>query len=99
MKSTRERVRKKSLALCFIFLVAISLWGFNNNQHVHVAYASPKPSAENNGAAPTPFMGWSSWNFVGAHPTEAKFEAQAQVEASQLKSHGYNYILLEISGI
>ena len=38
------------------------------------------------------FMGWSTWNFIGSHPTEANVEAQAQVVANQLKSHGYSIL-------
>jgi alpha-galactosidase len=96
MKSIqRTTLLRKSLTFFFVFLVAVSLWGFSTRQHVRAAYASPQRPAENNGAAQTPFMGWSSWNFIGSHPTEANIEAQAQAEASQLKSHGYNYILLD----
>lgn len=92
MKSMQGMLARKSLTFFFVFLIAVTLWGFSTNQHTRVAYASP---LENNGAATTPFMGWSTWNFIGSHPTEANIEAQAQVEASQLKSHGYNYILLD----
>lgn len=95
MKSMQGMLARKSLTFFFIFLSVVTLWGFGNSQHPRVAHASPLLALENNGAAPTPFMGWSTWNFIGSHPTEANIEAQAQVEASQLKSHGYNYILLD----
>ncbi len=51
--------------------------------------------AENNGVATTPFMGWSTWSFDGGYPTQSNMEAQANVVASKLKSHGYNYVLLD----
>ncbi|HEY5004970.1 MAG TPA: RICIN domain-containing protein [Ktedonobacteraceae bacterium] len=51
--------------------------------------------AENNGVATTPFMGWSTWSFDGGYPTASNVEAQANVEASKLKSAGYNYVLLD----
>ena len=86
---------RKSLTFSFIFLVTISFWGFSTSQHTPLAHAKSLHLAENNGASPTPFMGWSSWNFIGSHPTEANIEAQAQVEASKLKAYGYNYVLLD----
>lgn len=88
------RVRK-SLTLLFVVVSAVSLWGVTNNNHPGVVHASSLRPVSNNGAAPTPFMGWSTWNFIGSHPTEANVETQAQVVASQLKSHGYTYILLD----
>jgi predicted alpha-1,6-mannanase (GH76 family) len=42
-----------------------------------------------------PVLGWSTWNFIGNHPTQANIEAQAIVMANTLKSHGYTYILLD----
>ena len=95
MQSMQGMLLRKSLTFFFIFLVAVSLWGFNNSQHLSLAHASSLHLAENNGASPTPFMGWSSWNFIGSHPTAANIEAQAQVEASKLKAYGYNYVLLD----
>ncbi|MBV9711850.1 MAG: alpha-galactosidase, partial [Ktedonobacteraceae bacterium] len=52
--------------------------------------------AENNGQATTPFMGWSTWDFVGTKPTAANVYAQAQALAnSGLAAAGYNYVLLD----
>ena len=57
--------------------------------------------------AATPYMGWSSWslestNFPGVNPTggasyltEAHVLANADVEAAQLKSHGYDYVNID----
>lgn len=95
MQSTQGTLLKKCLMLCAVFLLAVSFWGLSVSRSTHIAYASPRVALENNGAATTPFMGWSTWNYIGSHPTEANVEAQAQVVASQLKSHGYNYILLD----
>lgn len=91
----QRMLRRKSLTFFFISLVTLSLWSFSNSQHAPLAHASSLHPTENNGASPTPFMGWSSWNFIGSHPTEANIEAQAQVEASKLKAYGYNYVLLD----
>jgi alpha-galactosidase len=52
-------------------------------------------SAQNNGAARTPMMGWSSWSFMRDTPTETKIKAQADQVASKLLSHGYQYVNLD----
>lgn len=83
-------LRIRMLSLLCLLLIAVSLWACDNPQMRNAAYP-----AENNGVGQTPFMGWSSWSYIGKYPTEAKIEAQARVEASRLKSPGYNYILLD----
>jgi alpha-galactosidase len=80
---------RRSLTIFFVaLLLSISLFAVNG-QNTNVAHA------ENNGLVATPFMGWSTWSYVGTDPTEAKVEAQARVEASKLKAYGYNYVLLD----
>lgn len=57
---------------------------------------APTASAEDNGAALTPQMGWSSWSFIRSHPTEANIEAQAKaLHDSGLVSHGYDYLNID----
>jgi hypothetical protein len=85
----------KGLVLFTAFLVATTLLGLSAYARPAVAHASPTRALENNGLAQTPFMGWSSWNYIGRNPTEANIKAQAQAEASKLKSAGYNYVLLD----
>jgi alpha-galactosidase len=78
---------RKRFVFFSILLLAVSLWRISSPQtQVH---------AENNGLGQTPFMGWSTWSYVGKDPTEANVEAQARVEASKLKAYGYNYVLLD----
>ena len=89
MLRVQRTLFKSGLTFFFIsLLVAVSLFGINS-QRTNVAHA------ENNGLVPTPFMGWSTWSYVGKNPTEANVEAQARVEASKLKAYGYNYVLLD----
>lgn len=78
---------KKRLVFFFILLLAVSLWRVSSPQ--------TPTHAESNGLVPTPFMGWSTWSYVGKNPTEANVEAQARAEASKLKAYGYNYVLLD----
>jgi hypothetical protein len=86
--------RRRSVIVSFIFLFILSSWGLTG-LHETVAHASALLPTENNHAAPTPFMGWSSWYSIGRNPTEANVEAQANAEASKLKAYGYNYVLLD----
>ena len=46
--------------------------------------------------APTPPMGWNSWDNFGTSVTEAQAKAQADVMARELKSHGWQYVVVDI---
>ena len=48
------------------------------------------------GAAPTPPMGWNSWDSYGTTVTEAEVKANARYMADHLKSHGWQYIVVDI---
>ena len=95
MKHRSKTFLKKGLTLLIALFVASALIGLSASARPSVVHASPTIPMENNGVAQTPFMGWSSWNYIGHNPTAANIEAQAQVEASKLKSSGYTYILLD----
>ncbi len=88
---------KKRLTFFFSFLTLLSFLGVSNLQTptAHAAHAISTRPAENNGVAKTPFMGWSTWSYIGTNPTAANIEAQAKVEASSLKAYGYNYVLMD----
>lgn len=45
---------------------------------------------------PTPAMGWNSWDCFATTVTEAQAKAQADVMAEKLKSHGWQYIVVDI---
>ncbi|PWI42771.1 alpha-galactosidase [Streptomyces sp. ICBB 8177] len=60
-----------------------------------VGSATPA-SAEANGVAATPPMGWSSWSYIRSNPTEADIEAQAKaMSTSGLVAHGYRYVNID----
>ncbi len=83
--------RRKTFILIVSTVILLSgalFFGINSR-------APQNAHAENNGVGQKPFMGWSSWYFVGRNPTQANIEAQAQAVSTHLKSHGYNYILLD----
>ncbi len=46
--------------------------------------------------APTPPMGWNSWDAYGTSVTEAEVKANADYMAAKLKSHGWQYIVVDI---
>jgi len=46
--------------------------------------------------APTPPMGWNSWDSYGTSVTEAEVKANADYMAAKLKSHGWQYIVVDI---
>jgi alpha-galactosidase len=46
--------------------------------------------------APTPPMGWNSWDAYGTTVTEPEVKANADVMAARLKQHGWRYIVVDI---
>ncbi len=48
------------------------------------------------GVAPTPPMGWNSWDCYGTTVTEAEVKANAEYMASKLKPYGWQYIVVDI---
>ena len=51
---------------------------------------------EFHGWARTPPMGWNSWDSFGTAITEAQTRQQAEFMAAHLKSHGWQYVLVDI---
>ncbi|MFA5420092.1 MAG: alpha-galactosidase, partial [Bacteroidales bacterium] len=46
--------------------------------------------------APTPPMGWNSWDCYGPNVTEAEVKANADYMAENLKEYGWEYIIVDI---
>ncbi len=46
--------------------------------------------------AATPPMGWNSWDCYGTTVTEAQTKANADFMAAKLKSHGWQYVVVDI---
>lgn len=51
--------------------------------------------SERNLLAPTPPMGWNSWDSFGLTVTEAEFKSNASWLAQNLKSHGWQYAVVD----
>ena len=69
----------KKLIILFIFASAI-------------CNAQSKTSAQ---LAPSPPMGWNSYNAFGATVEEAEFKANAEYVAKNLKKYGWNYVVID----
>jgi hypothetical protein len=52
--------------------------------------------AQNEQLAPTPPMGWNSWDSYGTTVRENEVKANADVMASSLKQYGWQYIVIDI---
>lgn len=46
-------------------------------------------------AAPKPPMGWNSWDNFGLDITESEFKKQVDYVAANLKSYGYEYMVID----
>jgi hypothetical protein len=71
------------LRLALVLLVAVS-----------TALAQSPPSHRKN--APTPPMGWNSWDCFGTTVTEDQAKAQADAMAKYLKPYGWTYFTVDI---
>jgi alpha-galactosidase len=54
------------------------------------------PAEDFHAWAPTPPMGWNSWDCFGTTVTEAQIKEQADFMATRLKAHGWQYIVVDI---
>jgi alpha-galactosidase len=86
---------KRSVVRLTLFVVIVAA--------VSLVAARPGVNA-GQGAAPqrgvvvaaTPPMGWNSWDCFGTGVTEAEVKANADYMAAHLKSHGWQYIVIDI---
>lgn len=60
------------------------------------ASLSPPVHAQSAFLAPVPPMGWNSWDAYGTTVAEAEVKANADYMAAHLKSHGWQYIVVDI---
>jgi len=61
-----------------------------------LAASMPSAWAAPDGVAPTPPMGWNSWDSYGTTVTEAEVRANADYMAQRLKQHGWQYVVIDI---
>jgi hypothetical protein len=56
----------------------------------------PAAAADFHAWAPTPPMGWNSWDAFGTTVTEAQIRQHADIMAERLKAHGWQYLTVDI---
>ena len=61
-----------------------------------LAASMPSAWAAPDSVAPTPPMGWNSWDSYGTTVTEAEVRANADYMAQRLKQHGWQYVVIDI---
>jgi hypothetical protein len=61
-----------------------------------LAFAIPAYCADYHAFAPTPPMGWNSWDIFGTTVTEAQAKQQADVMAEKLLPHGWDTLVVDI---
>ena len=92
-------MRKNKAKIQMLFAVGAALLniGFAFFFRPALALADPPDPALNFlNFSPTPPMGWNSWDCFGAAVTEDQTLANAQYIADHLKSHGWQYVTVDI---
>ncbi len=88
---------KKQRAVVWLLFIVLALLGVppviaRSAQGSHEAAAAvPGPLL-----APTPPMGWNSWDSYGATIREAEFKANALWMAEHLKDYGWQYVVIDV---
>jgi alpha-galactosidase len=97
----------KTTFLTLCLSVALGSWGLLGEQRGvgHEAIAQPQvaasalSAASSQGAtllAPTPPMGWNSWDSYGTTINESQFKANARWMAQHLKRYGWQYVVVDM---
>ncbi len=60
-----------------------------------VVAGAVRSGAQQKGLAPTPPLGWNSWDSYGLTITEAQFRANLDVFVKRLKPSGYEYVVMD----
>lgn len=79
-----------------LYLTCICLAGSVQGQVAKAKAGNKTPSNDFHHWAPTPPMGWNSWDCYGPTVTEAEVKANADYMAAHLKPYGWNYIVVDI---
>jgi alpha-galactosidase len=62
----------------------------------HLSFADAKAAPQETPLAPTPPMGWNSWDSYGTTITESDFKANAKWLAEHLKPFGWKYVVIDM---
>ncbi len=87
-----NKLRLSRLVIAFLLLLGgVAQVNFNPA----IASAPQAPAVWNNGVANTPPMGWNSYDSYNWNVTEAQVKANADYMAANLKSVGWQYIVVD----
>src|ERR1700722_6551434 len=89
------------VAICVAFFVGAVTWIFVAGYRrpvVELPTAAPINVAAASGVAPTPPMGWNSWDSFGTTVSEADFRENAKFLADHLKQFGWQYAVVDMEG-
>src|SRR5271165_6568070 len=88
------------LRVSLLALSALALFASATPWRSKVIGEATSPRASGAGSAetlaPTPPMGWNSWDSFGTTITEPDFKANAQWFAEHLKSFGWQYVVVDM---
>ena len=88
------------VAVCVAFFVGAVTWilvaGYRRPVVELPVSPAPAIAAGNTSLAPTPPMGWNSWDSFGTTVSEADFRANAQFLADHLKQFGWQYATVDM---
>ena len=87
MKSTRLLQIVRSMRVILIAGCVLCSWGILRGQEAHAAKTKV--------LAPTPPMGWNSWDSYGLRIDEKQFRDDVEVLAAKLKPFGYSYAVID----
>jgi alpha-galactosidase len=96
-----KKLRDNPFIRCLSGALAIALLaGFLLNPFAVAAHTKGKAArsrlAPSAALAPTPPMGWNSWDCYGTTVTEAEVKAQADYMARHLARYGWQYVVVDI---
>lgn len=80
----------------FLFPVCVCLFFNAIGQQKQSKKSNKKPVKDFHSWAPTPPMGWNSWDCFGPTVTEDEVKANADYMAKYLKPFGWDYIVVDI---
>src|SRR5688572_19534927 len=80
----------------FLFPVCVCLLFNANGQQKQSKTSNKKSTKDFHSWAPTPPMGWNSWDCFGPTVTEDEVKANADYMAKYLEPFGWDYIVVDI---
>jgi hypothetical protein len=89
-----QKVRLSIVKFCILFGLMILVASCTKSNTTGIP-AVPNSLTEYNSIAPTPPMGWNSYDCFGASVTEAEVKANADIMAVHLKKYGWEYIVVD----